>query len=72
MIRVRASSVNPSDVDTVEFGGCAQGCGADVSGIVVECPGCERLKVGDEVWTLGGGAYADYMVSPGNRKILEI
>ena len=54
------SSVNPSDRDTVEGGGCGGGCGADVSGIIVSCPGCKRLKVGDHVWTMGHPAYADY------------
>lgn len=65
LIGVKASSVNPSDVDTVEApGGCFKGCGADVSGVVVACPGCKRLKVGDEVWTLAGPAYADYVLGP--------
>ena len=27
IIKVHGSSVNPSDVDTVEFGGCTSGCG---------------------------------------------
>lgn len=62
LIRVNATSVNPSDVDTVEAGGCTQGCGADVTGTVVACPGCKRLKVGDTVWTLASGAYSDYVV----------
>ena len=64
LIRVNASSVNPSDVDTVEAGGCGKGCGADISGTVVACPGCTQLKVGDEVWTLAQPAYADYAISP--------
>lgn len=63
LIRVNASSVNPSDVDTVELGGCGKGCGADISGVVVACPGCTRLKVGDEVWTAAPPAYAEYAVS---------
>ena len=58
LIRVNGSSVNPSDVDTVEFGGCVGGCGADVSGIVVACPGCKRIKVGDPVWTITQKAYS--------------
>ena len=62
LIEVMASSVNPSDRDTVEGGGCANGCGADISGKVVACPGCTRLKVGDAVWALGSPAYADYAV----------
>jgi NADPH2:quinone reductase len=64
LIAVNASSVNPSDVDTVEGGGCNKGCGADISGVVVACPGCKTIKVGDEVWTLANPAYADYVVSP--------
>lgn len=62
LIRVNASSVNPSDVDTIEGGGCTLGCGADVAGTVVACPGCTRLKIGDAVWTLAHGAYSDYVV----------
>lgn len=65
LIRVNASSVNPSDVDEVESGACTLGhCGADISGTVVECNGCSRLKAGDEVWTLASGAYADYIAAP--------
>jgi len=63
LIRVKGTSVNPSDVDTIEMGGCALGCGADVVGAVVACPGCTRLKVGDSVWTLAKGAYAEYVVA---------
>lgn len=62
LIKVMASSVNPSDRDTVEGGGCAHGCGADISGKIVACPGCKLLRPGDEVWTLGSPAYADYAV----------
>eukprot|EP00931_Biecheleriopsis_adriatica_P107527 TRINITY_DN81867_c0_g1_i1.p1 TRINITY_DN81867_c0_g1~~TRINITY_DN81867_c0_g1_i1.p1 ORF type:complete len:387 (-),score=42.77 TRINITY_DN81867_c0_g1_i1:104-1264(-) len=63
LIHVAATSVNPSDVDTVEFGGCVLGCGADVAGTVVECPGCTKLEVGDEVWTLANSAYSEYVVA---------
>merc|ERR1719272_1014504 len=59
LIRLLASSVNPSDVDTVQLGGCTTGCGADVAGTVVSCPGCTRLKLGDAVWTLASPAYSD-------------
>ena len=52
LIRMNASSINPSDVDTVEAGGCARGCGADISGVVVSCAGCTRLREGDQVWGL--------------------
>ena len=64
LIKVMASSVNPSDRDTVEGGGCVHGCGADISGKVVACPGCVRLKQGDDVWGLGNPAFADYIVVP--------
>jgi len=65
LIKVEGSSVNPSDVDTVEFGGCAAGCGADVSGTVVALgAGCTRLAVGQQVWTLSNPAYADFVVAP--------
>ena len=52
LIRVNASSVNPSDVDNVEGGGCMLGCGADVAGTVVACPKCTTLSAGDEVLLL--------------------
>jgi NADPH:quinone reductase-like Zn-dependent oxidoreductase len=61
LIRINASSVNPSDVDIVSLGGCDKGCGADISGTVVQCPGCTKLKVGDAVWTNGFGAYAEFI-----------
>jgi NADPH:quinone reductase-like Zn-dependent oxidoreductase len=63
LIQIAASSVNPSDVDTVEGGGCGKGCGADIAGTVVECTGCTRLKPGDEVWTLSNPAYAEYITT---------
>lgn len=62
LIRVNSSSVNPVDVDTVELQGCTRGCGSDISGIVVDCPGCKTIKAGDEVWTVGQPAYAEYTV----------
>eukprot|EP00040_Diaphanoeca_grandis_P018811 m.98994 g.98994 ORF g.98994 m.98994 type:complete len:371 (-) comp27120_c1_seq1:124-1236(-) len=61
LVSVNGSSVNPSDVDTVEGGACTFGCGSDFSGIVVKCPGCTRLKVGDQVWGGGSSAYAEYL-----------
>jgi len=63
LIRVNATSVNPSDVDRVEGGGCVAGCGADAAGVVVACPGCNRLKVGEAVWGFAQGAYSDYVVA---------
>lgn len=64
LIALNASSVNPSDVDEVELGGCTRGCGADVAGMVVECPGCSRLREGDAVWSLAEGAFAQFAVAP--------
>jgi NADPH:quinone reductase-like Zn-dependent oxidoreductase len=63
LIRVSGTSVNPSDVDTIEDGGCISGCGADVAGTVVACPGCKHLKIGDAVWAFSYYAYADYVVA---------
>ena len=64
LIRVNASSVNPSDVDSVKAGGCTHGCGADFSGVVVSCRLCRRLKAGDAVWGLSRPAYSQYVASP--------
>jgi len=60
LVQVGGSSVNPCDVDYVEFGfGCPGGkgtLGMDVAGTVVAVgEGVSRLKVGDEVWADGGG-----------------
>ena len=69
LVNIKGSSVNPSDVDTVELGGCGKGCGNDFAGTIVACPaaadgGCGgRLKVGDAVWGNGGPAFADYVVA---------
>ena len=67
LVRVNATSVNPSDVDEVQLGACTLGCGADVSGTIVACDGCKSLKVGDEVWTLSHGAYSDFVVADEDR-----
>ena len=55
LVAVAASSVNPCDVDYLEFGvGCSGGAGTlgmDMAGTVVAVGGgCSRLKVGDRVW----------------------
>jgi NADPH:quinone reductase-like Zn-dependent oxidoreductase len=80
LIAVNHSSVNPVDWKLFEKG---QGfdaiihyphtLGFDISGTVVQCEKCKRLKVGDEVWAdlgmiepLNGGelgAYAQYAVA---------
>jgi len=71
LIKVEASSVNPCDVDYVEYGvGCSGGggtLGMDASGTVAAVgSGVDRLKVGDAVWADGGvltgvtGTMAEY------------
>jgi len=72
LIRIIASSINPSDVDIVEMPTAALpiALGNDFSGVVVECPSCVSIKVGDRVWGMGGtGAFGDYMVH-GETKLL--
>lgn len=68
LVAMKGSSVNPINVDFVEpicksFGRCSNGTlGDDGSGVVVEVNGeCGGIKVGDEVWMLGG-QYAEYAV----------
>eukprot|EP00937_MAST-01D_sp_MAST-1D-sp2_P000689 g689.t1 len=65
LVKVAASSVNPSDVDTVQLGGCKKGCGADFAGTVAACApaGCGKLQVGDEVWGVSQPAFAEYVVA---------
>ena len=72
LVHVRSTSINPCDVDYLEYGiGCSGGggtLGMDLSGTVVAVGpgGSGRLKIGDEVWAdLGGlkgdtGAMAEY------------
>ena len=51
LVKLNSSSVNPSDVDTVEMGGCLLGCGNDAAGVVISCNNCTTgLKPGDHVW----------------------
>eukprot|EP00040_Diaphanoeca_grandis_P005034 m.31077 g.31077 ORF g.31077 m.31077 type:complete len:361 (-) comp16394_c0_seq1:1571-2653(-) len=65
LVQVAASSVNPCDVDYLEFDvGCSGGAGTlgmDLAGTVVEVgPGCTgRLQVGDRVWADSGGVSGD-------------
>jgi threonine dehydrogenase-like Zn-dependent dehydrogenase len=64
LVQVGGSSVNPCDVDYLELGfGCSGGggtLGMDLSGTVVSTgSGCDRLKVGDEVWADTGGVKGD-------------
>lgn len=63
LIHMIASSVNPSDVDIVEMGASGgRTLGNDMSGYVVSCNNCTRLKVGDFVWGGTGQAFADFVV----------
>ena len=73
VIKVNASSVNPSDVDSVEGGACTLGCGSDVSGTVISCPGCGTFKEGDEVWSCwtGSKAFAEYAQAPEEKLSLR-
>lgn len=64
LIAVASSSVNPCDVDYLEYGvGCSGGAGVlgmDISGTVAALgEGCKRLKVGDRVWADTGAAKGD-------------
>jgi NADPH:quinone reductase-like Zn-dependent oxidoreductase len=67
LIQLNATSVNPSDLDEIKLGACKNGCGADLSGVVVACPGCTRLKVGDKVWAQASHAFADFAVHPESK-----
>jgi len=64
LVRVNVSSVNPSDVDIVEgkFGKLFGTLGADFAGQVVAVgPLCHKFAVGDAVWGVTKGAYAEYI-----------
>ena len=66
LVKLIASSVNPSDVDLEESLGRLEGTmGADFIGVVQACPpsGCKRLKVGDRVWGDTKGAFAEYILA---------
>ena len=76
LIKVAASSVNPVDWKILTGGlplKFPHTLGFDVSGTIVKCNDCERLKVDDVVWAdlgktwifRGGelGAYAQYAIS---------
>lgn len=65
LVRVNVSSVNPSDVDIVDgaAGRFFGTLGADFAGTVVRvCPLCSKLKVGDAIWGVTKGAYAEYAI----------
>ena len=60
-----SSSVNPSDLDMEEKVGRLEGTlGVDFAGTVVKVgAGVARLKVGDSVWGVTKGAYAEYVIA---------
>lgn len=87
LIQVHGSSVNPVDWKIIETGGgfgvfrFPHTIGFDIAGTVVECPGCTRMKVGDDVWADNGefwpirggelGAYAQYALSDETQVALK-
>ena len=73
LVKIASSSVNPSDVDTVELGGCKKGCGADFAGTVAACApgGCGRLQVGDKVWGVSRPAFADFVTTSESQASLR-
>jgi polyketide synthase 7 len=65
LVRLTSSSVNPSDLDMEEQIGRLEGTlGVDFAGVVVEVGAASsRLKVGDSVWGVTKGAYAEYVIA---------
>lgn len=67
LVKVGASSVNPVNIDLVEYPHPTGIIGTDVSGEVVSVGGgsnCSHLAIGDAVWTsVDFGAYAEYVVA---------
>lgn len=70
LIEMRGTGVNPVNLDMVEpvcvsMGGCTDGTvGNDLSGIVVSLGRfCNGVELGDEVWGMGSGTYAQYAVA---------
>merc|ERR1711959_221362 len=72
LLEMHGASVNPVNVDFVEPGcewfGCSKGTvGNDGAGTVVAVGwpswGCSEFKIGDEVWGLIKGSYAQYAVA---------
>lgn len=70
LLKMQGASVNPINVDVVEPEcpytlGCADGTlGNDGAGTVVEVgSSCPNFKIGDEVWGLIHGSYAQYAIA---------
>lgn len=68
LIKIQSSSVNPVNIDLVEYPHSTGLIGTDVSGEVVAVgggPDCDHLQQGSEVWSfVNSGAYAEYVVAP--------
>jgi len=68
LIKIQASSVNPVNIDLVNFPHATGVIGTDVSGVVMSVDSgadCAHLKTGNEVWTsVDSGAYAEFVVAP--------
>eukprot|EP00039_Didymoeca_costata_P006101 m.87510 g.87510 ORF g.87510 m.87510 type:complete len:341 (+) comp13112_c0_seq1:19-1041(+) len=64
LIKLIGSSVNPSDVDSVErLGKNDLVLGADLIGTVVEVgPLCSKFQVNDTAWGVTLGSYSDYVL----------
>ena len=62
LVKMSSASVNPSDLDTEESLGRLEGTlGVDIAGDVVEVgPGVHGLAVGDRVWGVTKGSYAEF------------
>ena len=68
LIQVGGSSINPSDVDTVELGGCIFGCGNDMAGTVVSCNNCsQHFQPGDLVWGFAHPSFAEFVTAPSSQ-----
>ena len=65
LVRLTSSSVNPSDLDLEESTGRLEGTlGVDFAGVVVKLgAGVKRLKLGDRVWGVTKGAYAEFILA---------
>lgn len=67
LIRVKGSSVNPYNIDLVEFPHREEVIGGDASGVVVAVgsdAACSHLSIGSEVWAGTTEAYAEYATAP--------
>ena len=65
LVKMSSASVNPSDLDLEQQIGRLEGTlGVDFAGEVVALgPGPHSLKIGDQVWGVTKGSYADYTLA---------